>query len=164
MRLTATTILSYIECPRQAWLISRDIVPDRNNPFLELGRFIHEKYYTGIGERSIELPGIKMDLIWEQGGVTVVGEIKKSTKALQAARAQLLYYLYTLKRYGIEAEGYILVPMEKKRIKVTLGNKDVKYIENILDEVKSVVSEKLPPSVPKKPICNSCGYRELCWA
>ncbi len=164
MRLTATTIMSYIECPRQAWLISRDIVPDRNNPFLELGRFIHEKYYTDLGERSVELPGIKMDLIWEQGGAMVVGEIKKSSKALEAAKAQLLYYLYTLKKLGIDAKGYILVPTEKRKLEVILEDKDVRYIENLVEEVKSIVSKNDPPSVSKRRICNFCGYRELCWA
>ena len=164
MRLTASTILSYVECPRQAWFVSRDITPDQSNPFLELGRFIHEEYYKDLGERSLELPGIKMDLLWEQDGVTLVGEIKKSTKALQAAKAQLLYYLYTLRKYGVNAEGYILVPAEKKRLKVTLGDEEIHYIENLIEEARSIVEKESPPPALRMPICGSCGYRELCWA
>ena len=164
LRLTAATVLSYVECPREAWFISRDIVPSQDNPFLELGRFIHETSYKDIGERSVELPGMKMDVMWRENGVTVVGEIKKSSKAVEAARAQLLYYLYSLWRIGMNAKGYILVPKERKRIPVELGEEEIEYVEKLVEEVKDVISSDVPPKVEMKGICGVCGYRELCWA
>lgn len=164
MRVTASVVLSYVKCPREAWFISRDIIPDQNNPFIELGRFIHERYYQDMGERSVDLPGMKMDIIWREGKLMIVGEIKKSSKAIDAARAQLLYYLYALKKLGIRASGYVLIPKERKKIKIELTKKEIEFVENLLEEVEKTISMDIPPEVERKPICASCGYRELCWA
>ena len=164
MRIKASTVLSYVKCSREAWFIERDIIPDQSNPFIELGRFIHENYYSEKGEKSVELPGIKMDIVWKERQITVVGEIKKSSKAIDSAKAQLLYYLYFLKERGIDAKGYILIPMEKKRIEVNLGKNEEEYLKNLLKEIEKVLSTDVPPSVERKLICKNCGYKELCWA
>ncbi len=164
MKMTATVVLSYIECPREAWFIARDITPDEYNPFIELGRFIHETSYRDLGEKSIELPGMKMDIMWIEKGIRVVGEIKKSSKAVEAAKAQLLYYLYALEARGLNAKGYILIPKERRRIEVKLDDSTKEYVKKLLEEVEKVVSYDTPPEVAWKPICRVCGYRELCWA
>ncbi len=164
MKVKASTVLSYVKCPREAWFIERDITPDQNNPFIELGRFIHEKYYSGKGEKSVELPGMKMDIIWKERQMTVVGEIKKSSKAIDSAKAQLLYYLYSLKEYGIDAKGYILIPTERRKIEVKIGKEEEEYLTKLLKKIEETISSNVPPYVERKSICKNCGYRELCWA
>jgi len=43
---------------------------------------------------------------------------------------QLCYYLYVLRDYGIEAEGELLFPKEKKREKVVLTDEIIKELES----------------------------------
>jgi len=164
LRITATTVLSYVVCPREAWFMHHQIIPDQNNPFIELGRFVHENSYRGKGEREVELPEMKIDILWKEGDVTVVGEIKKSSRSFKGARVQLLYYMKALKNRGIRIKGYILVPREKKKIEISLGEEEEKEIEELLEEVKKIVDLPAPPKAERKSICDKCGYIELCWA
>ncbi len=164
MRLTATTVLSFVVCPREAWFIHHSIIPDQENPFLELGRFVHESSYKNKGEKNVELPGMKIDLIWKENEATIVGEIKKSSRSIKGARIQLLYYIYALRERGIAARGYILIPKERKKIEVVLGEKERQELNELLQTVEMVVSSPVPPTAEKRSICNKCAYAELCWA
>ncbi len=105
-----------------------------------------------------------MDVVWKEGEITVVGEIKKSSKSMEGARAQLVYYLYALKKLGFNVKGYILVPKERKRVEVKIEKEDIEYVEKLLEEIKEVITSDRPPEVERKSICSKCGYFELCWA
>ncbi|MFN4190993.1 MAG: Dna2/Cas4 domain-containing protein [Pseudothermotoga sp.] len=96
--VSGSVLLSYTVCDREAWLIAHNIEPDQNNPFIEIGRLIHTESYKNHQIREISLPGMKIDMIYEQGQVVIVGEIKKSSKFLRGARLQLLYYLSEIKK------------------------------------------------------------------
>ena len=78
-------------------------------------------------------------------------------------RWQLYYYLWYLKQKGIEAEGILTYPKERKREKVTLKKEIEERFPEILKDIESIVKEQNPPKPEKKPYCKKCTYYELCW-
>jgi len=164
VKIGASTVLSFVSCKREAWFMHHGIIPDQTNPFIELGKFIHESAYERLGEKSVELPGMKIDMIWQEDGMTIVGEIKKSSRSFKGARMQLLYYMYALRQLGIDSKGYIMIPREKRRIEVILDEEAENELEQLLQEVGEIVSAEKPPEEKWRSICSKCGYVELCWA
>ena len=65
---------------------------------------------------------MKIDLIKWRDGELVVGELKKSSKFEMPAKMQLAYYLYRLREQGINLEGELLIPKERKRKRIKLDD------------------------------------------
>lgn len=162
-RVTGTLVGSYMICKREMWLMSRQILPDQENPYLELGRFISETSYERE-RKQIHLENVVIDLTRLDEEKIVVGEIKKSSRAIDAARMQLSYYLYILLQYGIEARGELLFPKEKKREAVELNDAAIGNIERVIEDIKEVASRDLPPPALRIGYCTHCAYREFCWS
>ncbi|PLV58082.1 CRISPR-associated protein Cas4 [Thermotoga sp. KOL6] len=139
--------------------MSRNVVPDQSNPYLELGRFIHEEYNSGL-----TLPGMKVDVLFEKNGMRIVGEVKKSSASVKGARYQLLYYLMRLEEEGLKARGEIIIPNEDKRIPVELDEESRKELRNIIVQIHEVLSKDIPPSPSRKSICRKCGYELFCFS
>jgi len=161
--VTGTLIWYYYICKREVWLMARQIVPEQENPHIELGRFISDTTYKR-DKKQIHLEGITLDLAKLDDEKLIIGEVKKSSKFRDSARMQLCYYLYILRDYGIEAEGELLFPKEKKKEKVVLTDEVVKELENTIKEIREIVSQELPPKAVKIGYCTNCGYREFCWS
>ena len=163
LRITGTLIWYYYICKREVWLMARQIVPEQENPNIELGRFISESSYKR-DTKQIHLENIVIDIAKLDKDKIVVGEVKKSSKFRDSARMQLCYYLYVLRDYGIEAEGELLFPKEKKREKVVLTDDIVRELEAAIKEIREIVSQELPPEAIKIGYCRNCAYREFCWS
>ena len=120
-RITGTYVWYYCICKREVWLLSRGITADQSNENMDIGRFIHESAYSR-DKKEIDFYGMKFDIIKKENGQFVVGEIKKSSRHLESAKMQLLHYLNELEKHGINAEGVLLIPEEKKRYAVFLNS------------------------------------------
>jgi len=162
-RVSGTLVDCYYICKREMWLMARNIVADQDNPYIELGRFINESTYKR-DRKQIHLENVIIDLTRLDDEKLVVGEVKKSSRAKEAARMQLCYYLYVLRDYGIEAEGELLFPKEKKKEKVVLTDETVNQLESAIEEIKKIVLQELPPTAVKISYCTNCGYNEFCWS
>lgn len=162
--VTGSAVLSLTVCEREAWLIAHQIEPDQSNPYLEVGRFIHQESYPKRGIREVSLPGMKIDMIFQQGKVTIVGEIKKSSKFLEGARMQLLYYLYELEKRGVKASGKIMIPRERKQVEVRLGETEKEELERFLEKAERILSLPKVPERKKTGFCRKCGYELFCWS
>ncbi len=162
--ITGTVLLSSTVCEREAWLIAHQIEPDQYNPFIEIGRLIHTESYKNNRIREISLPGIKIDMIYEQGEMVVVGEIKKSSRFLKGARVQLLYYLSEIKKRGVQAVGKILIPKEKKQITVVLDEQSSTELNEAIKKAEEIISLPKPPQRRRSSFCSKCGYQEFCWS
>ncbi len=160
--ISGTMVWYYFICKREVWLSSRNLMPDQDAEPLDIGRAVHETYYKRA-RKEVSLEGAKMDIISEYNGKIVVKEVKTSSKYLKSARFQLLYYLYRLKLEGIDAIGEILIPRERKRIKVILNIKSEEELERALNEIRELVNEEKPPPPKKTPFCRRCAYNEFCW-
>jgi CRISPR-associated exonuclease Cas4 len=102
-------VQSYVICPRQAWLFSRNLIPDQEHPFIELGRLIDSESYKR-DRKKIHLENLVLDIIKTDGPDIIVGEVKKSSKAAERGRVQLLFYLsISIKRKGYRGKRNALL-------------------------------------------------------
>lgn len=143
--------------------MSRQITPDQDHPFLEIGRLIDSDSYNRERKR-IELEDMVIDLIKMKENNVVVGEIKKTSKAEKSSRLQLAYYLHRLKEFGIIATGILMFPKEKKRFPVELTEDLESELLQVFNDIERITQNPLPPKVQKIKYCNSCAYREFCWS
>ena len=158
-----TLIWYYYICPREVWLMAHEINPEQDNPLVELGRIFHEHAYKRE-KKEISLKGMKLDLLKKGENDYIICEVKKSSRFELSAKMQLAYYLYKLKRIGIEAKGELLIPKEKKRIRIELNEELEKEIEKTVKNIKKIIAKEKPPPPRKIKYCRKCAYRYFCWA
>lgn len=163
VRVNGTLVWYYFICKRQVWLMSRQLEPDQENPYIDLGRYLHEQSYRR-DTKEINIGNIKIDVMKRGDGQLVVGEVKKSSKFKESARMQLLYYLKQLKDLGIHVKGVLMFPKEKKREEIELTKKDEENIEKVVKDILRIVYLEKPPEVVKIRFCSKCAYKEFCYS
>jgi CRISPR-associated exonuclease Cas4 len=163
MKISGSIIQSYIICPRQTWLMSRNICGDRYNEFLAIGRLISEKTYER-NKKEIDIGSNKIDFIKKDNNSLIIVETKKSSKMIKATEAQLLFYLYSYKNRFREVSGEIRIPKEKKVIEVELTDEKIEYIKKLVEEINSVIDKESAPEKKRIKVCSSCSYLDFCWS
>lgn len=163
MEITGTDIWYYFICKRELWLMLHKIIPDQEDENIEIGRFLHE-FYSKRGKKEIDIGSGKIDRIKKIGDRLIVQEIKKTSRFKESSFYQLLFYLYQLKKMGINAAGELLFAEEKKKETVELTEENERYLEEIIEEIKKFAYMEVPPSPKKIKYCSKCAYCEYCWA
>jgi CRISPR-associated exonuclease Cas4 len=163
LHVSGTLVWYYYICPREVWLMARQLTPDEDDPNVDLGRFIGENTYKR-DKKEISFGHIKMDVIRQEKGRLVVGEVKKSSKFEKSAKMQLAFYLFELKEKGVESVGELLFPKEKKKIRVELSEELIEEIEKAKKEILLIIHQDMPDPPKKIPFCRNCAYREFCWS
>ncbi len=161
--ITPTLIWYYYVCKREVWLMSHELNPEQDNALIELGRVIHESSYKR-DTKEVSVEGMKFDIVRKEDGNITVCEVKKSSRFELPSRMQLAYYLYRLKKEGIEAKGELLFPKEKKRVVVELDADLVKELEEAIREMQEIIARERPPEARKTRFCTKCAYAEFCWS
>jgi len=161
-KITGTLIWYYYVCPREVWLMAHELNPNQENSFLEIGRLIQDDSYKRE-KKEISVSNMKIDLIKKRDGQLIIGEIKKSSHFELPARMQLAFYLYRLRKRGIDAKGELLIPKEKKKIPVELSPKIENELEKSFQNIREIISQERPPQPVKIRFCRNCAYREFCW-
>ena len=78
---------------------------------------------------------------------------------------QLKYYLYYLKSFGVEdVTGKLDYPKLKKTLDVVLSADDEQRIQEIFDDMTTLVNQEKAPERINKKFCKTCAYYEFCWA
>lgn len=152
-------------CPRQAWLLSRQLTADQQNTYLDIGRLISEESFSRE-KKEIYIPDLaaKIDYVKKRDGEFFVAEVKKSSGTMQSGIMQLKYYLYLLDKKGIQAKGLIKIPKEKKSMEIELTEKDKEHIENQIDKLSVILSQNEPPKPIKIKYCRHCAHFEFCFS
>jgi len=163
MEISGSIIQSYIICPRQTWLISRKISGDQYNEFISIGRLISENTYQ-TNKKEIKIDSNIIDFIKKDNDSLVIVETKKSSKMIEAAEAQLLFYLYSYKNKFRAVKGEIRIPKEKKIIEIELTDKKEEYIKNLIQEINIVINNESAPVKKRIKVCNTCSYLDFCWS
>ena len=158
MNIAGTHIHYYFICKRKLWYFSRRINMEGNSELVNLGKLVHEESYKK-NKKEILIDNIKIDFI---GKKCEVHEIKKSRKMEKAHIYQLLYYLYTLKRKGIVAEGVLDYPLLRKRERVILTEEREKEIEKIIEEIEKIINLPSPPPESECTCNKKSAYYDLC--
>lgn len=156
---------AYHICPRQAWLMHRQLTADQQNTFLEIGRLIDDTSYERE-KKKIYLADLSamIDMVTRKNGEYLVAEIKKTSKRLDNAIIQLKYYLYLLKTKRISAKGILKIPSEKKNIEVELTDEDADKIEETINKIFILLNGDKSPGKINKKVCAKCAHYEFCWA
>ena len=147
-------------CERKLWLFDRGIQMESNSDRVLIAKLLEVYSYPQDTKRDILIDNlIRIDILDSNS----IREVKYSDKMRNADRIQLLYYLYYLKRLGIEKKGIINYPRMKRREEVILTPSAEKEVEDALRKVQEIVSMDKPPPLERKPYCSKCAYYELCW-
>ncbi|OTP12532.1 CRISPR-associated protein cas4 [Enterococcus sp. 10A9_DIV0425] len=151
----------YFVCQRKLWLFSQGLQYEEENENVQLGKLIDTSSYKDK-RKQIMLDGtINIDFLEEW---KVLHEVKKSRAIEIAAIWQLRYYLYYLQKKGVLVEkGYIDYPKLRERVEVTLDEKEVEELEEIIQFIESIIIQKEAPKAEKKKICAKCAYCDYCF-
>ena len=162
-KITGNLINAYYVCKRKLWLYAHEIGPDKSHQLLQIGSLYDQSTYKR-DKRQISMSGMKIDILKKRDGELLVGEVKKSSKFETAAKMQLAYYLYRLKKEGIELDGELLVPKEKKRERIKLDDSLTRELETAIAEIDNIITNDKPQLPEKTKYCGKCAYSDLCWS
>jgi CRISPR-associated exonuclease Cas4 len=163
MKITGSLIQSYLICPRQTWLMSRQITGDQYNEFLAIGRILSEETYKR-DKKEIRVGSNVIDVVKAKDGVVTLIETKKSSRGLDASKFQILHYMYELRNKVKALKGEIRIPKEKKIITVELDKKSTTDLKKLYVDIEKNIQEKYPEDVQKNKYCSKCSYAEFCWS
>jgi CRISPR-associated exonuclease Cas4 len=162
MDINGTMIWYYFVCKREVWLISHGIESDQEDDNIQIGKLLHEESYKR-DNKEIAINNSRIDMVKDEGNNSVIVEIKKSSKTIDAAKMQLLYYIYEAKKDGFTITGELRIPKERKIIKVEPNEQNTKELEEAIERIKELVNGNIPELV-KNSHCRNCAYSEFCWA
>ncbi len=161
LHVTGTKVNYYVICKRKLWLFARHLTMEHSSDRVRLGKHLHEKSYPREHHRELDINGlIHIDMVGHR-----LREIKSSRKMLAAHRMQILYYLYFLKRLGVEGlEGEMNFPKERRKEVVILDAEAECQVEEVIEGIVRIEEMQSAPEAEFKTICRSCSYAELCWS
>lgn len=164
MNITGTHVNYYFVCKRELWFFSHALNMEHNSDLVLLGKLVDESSYQRE-ERGINIDNtIVID--WIEGNPRVIHEVKKSDSVEKAHEAQVLYYIYYLKKLGVEGvKGELDYPKLKKRVMVELTPEKEARIEETIDRIREIVELPSPPPIEvKRSFCRNCSYFQLCYS
>ena len=143
MRISGLLMYYYFVCKRKLWCFSRNLNFEETNENVKMGKLIDESRYSFETKQIAIEETVNIDFIrnWK-----VVHEIKKSKAIEEAAIWQVKYYIYFLKKRGIEIEKGI-----------------IDYPEKILKEIEEICKNENSPEVINGKQCKKCAYYEYCY-
>ncbi|MGB9774570.1 MAG: CRISPR-associated protein Cas4 [Bacteroidota bacterium] len=160
---TGTQVNYFYVCKRKLWFFSNQIELESESDSVLLGKILHNYSYERE-RKEIELDSIKID--WLDLHDNIIHEVKKSDSVEQAHEAQVLYYIYYLKKLGVEGvRGEIDYPKLRKRVQVELTTEKEAEIEETLKKIEDIVRLPCPPPIElKRSFCKTCSYFQLCYS
>ena len=164
MQITGTHIAYLHICHRKLWLFANGIQMEHTSDIVAEGKLIAETTYLDRSRKYTELAidGIKIDFYDAKN--RVIHEVKKSDKIEQAHYAQVKYYMFVLRRNGIDCNEAILeYPKLKQREFVIWKDEYTQEIKFWEENCLKIVNQNNCPPEKKKKICKSCSYYELCY-
>lgn len=158
------TLMNYFfHCKRQCYLFGNRLNLEDNSEKVKIGKAIHEQKAAESDNTEIAIDHIKLDKLTKD----YLTEVKKSDADVEAARWQLLYYLYVLKQKGIVRKGKLeFVEKNKTSKKVVMVELDDETEIKLLEYVAQLEELLLCGEVPEpvlKPGCKKCAYYEYCY-
>lgn len=161
VHVTGVMMQYYEVCERELWFDSRNVEIDRDNAAVARGTRVDDEAYSEK-RRHVSIDGtIAVDVL-DDGRVM---EVKPSSALVEPAKLQLLYYLWYLKHVvGVDRDGVLAHPRERRREDVELTPENEARVEDAIRGVVDVVERDSPPAATEKPFCESCAYHDFCWS
>lgn len=164
MKVTGTIINYYFHCKRQCYLFANRINLEDNSEDVRIGKILHEIKAKDGSNTEIKYEDMVIDKITSK----YIEEYKKSDSDTEASKMQLLFYLKNLKEKGIEKEGKLIYHEKNKKENnkteiIKLDEKNLKELENCINEIEILVNQKEVPKVENTKKCKKCAYYEYCY-
>lgn len=165
MKITGTHINYYFHCKRHLWFFSHQIFMEHTSELVLIGKFISETTYERqIHELHFEDETSHFVIDFFDKRNNIIHEVKKTDKFDELHIWQVKFYIYQLKKFGIEnVKGVIDYPKLKKTYKVELSVEDEIKLEQAFNDIQQIIQKSKPPKVIRKPFCKKCSYYELCY-
>lgn len=161
MKITGVMIEYYFVCKKKLWYFTNQIQMENEHENVLIGKTIDETSYAQERKHILIDGTINIDFIRQQ---KQIHEVKKSKSIEQATVWQVKYYLYYLKKLGMdEISGVIDYPLLRRNLVVELDENDEKEIEQIISKIGNIVAMPSPPDTKRMRICSKCAYFELCF-
>lgn len=160
-KITGVMVYYYFICKRKLWFFSNNLNMESNSELVGIGKLVDETSYGRERKNILIDESINIDFLkdWK-----IVHEVKKSKKMDEASKWQLKYYMWVLKNKGVEIEKGILdYPLLRKREEIFLDEKDEQELEIVIEDIKEIISSKLPSDTLNKGVCKKCAYYEFCY-
>lgn len=160
-KITGLMIYYYFVCKKKFWFSVNGISMEAEHENVQIGKILDEMSYSYERKHISINNEINLDFVKKSG---IIHEIKKSRKIEDASIWQVKYYLYYLKKRGIEGiTAKIDYPLLKKNIEIVLCEKDEAELDDVIINVKKLLREKIPPNIDRSKKCLSCAYYDLCF-
>lgn len=161
--ITGTLINYYFHCQIQCWLHANRINLEDNSEDVRIGKVLHEIKEESGKSAELKIDNVKLDKLTSEYLI----EYKKSDSDMEAAKWQVLLYLYKLKQKEIIRKGKIEIfeknRQNKKTHIVELDAVAESQLETILQEITILVEGERPPKPERMPKCKKCAYYEYCF-
>jgi CRISPR-associated exonuclease Cas4 len=154
---TGTQVYYYIIDPKRLWYFSKGITMEHKSDLVEIGRIISRESFKR-DKKEIQIGRIKIDFYRKS---LEIHEVKKSLKFKDASKWQLIYYLYVLKKLGINCKGVLNFPKEKRIEKIELTPYLERRMEEILKDIERIVKLPKPPKTKQSEKIKKASYWEL---
>ena len=163
MNLTATHVNYFMVCRRKLWLFANGINMEHVSDMVAEGKLIHETTYPQRAERYTELAIEGSVIDFYDSTRKIIHEIKKSSKMEKAHEWQVKYYIWLLKKNGVEGvTGILEYPKLRETTKVELTAEDITFLEKLIIEIEQIIASDIcPPEIASK-ICKNCSYFDFC--
>jgi len=162
MKITGVMVQYYKACKRELWFFANQINMNYDDDNIEIGRMLHENSYSDERKNIIIDDTIAIDFIKKEGE-HLIFEVKKSSKLKIPALYQLYYYLWYLKKNkGININGMLVYPKEKRKEEILLTPEIENEIEFIVNDIPKILESKIPPKAENRKYCKRCSYYEFC--
>lgn len=154
-------IYYYFICKKKLWFSVNGISMECENENVQIGKILDEMSYSYERKHISINNEINLDFVKKSD---IIHEIKKSRKIEEASIWQVKYYLYYLKKRGVDGiTAKIDYPLLKKNIEIVLCEKDEIEIDNVILNIKKLLKEQLPPDTEKSKKCLACAYYDFCF-
>ncbi|MEO0253714.1 MAG: CRISPR-associated protein Cas4 [candidate division WOR-3 bacterium] len=163
-KITGTQVAYYIVCKRKLWFFSHYIQMEESSDYVQIGKVISEESFRREKYKEVEISNLKIDYIKIDDKI-IVNEVKKSRRLEESHIWQVKYYIYRLKKLGLNcSKGFIHYPKLYRKIDVNYNDsEDTAKIEEALLKIKEIINLEKPPAPINKSFCKKCSYFELCY-
>lgn len=160
LNIQGVKINYYYICKRKLWLFTKGITMEQNSDRVMSGKIIHENSYKRQKHKELLIDNLlRLDIVDSE----YVREVKISSKMKKADEMQLYYYIYYLKKLGINKKGMINYVKEKKQEEIELTPEKEEEIEKTIEDIIKISKMKKPPTLKKLSYCAKCAYYEFCF-
>jgi len=160
LNIQGVKINYYFVCKRKLWLFSKGITMEQNSDRVITGKLVHENSYKRKKHKELLIDNLlKLDIVDD----TYVREVKISSKMEKADKMQLYYYIYYLRKLGINKKGMLNYVKEKRQEEIELTPEIEKEVEKVILDIVKINKNKKPPTIEKLPYCTKCAYYEFCF-